>query len=251
MEIELLQSVCKGVELVKYAESFFKEEHTRNKEFINPFILYFNKKGAIKRDVLDELSDESVKINLRSIAHKPTCFVLAGETELENAKTNTLDHFYVMKLYVQGLEEGYIYSTPFLINQENVRSEMKHTRYVGSDKNIFYTPLKKEGESSSFNAIKMDPSSTYEYRAAFLIGHMDEARLWLDTKTVIADMYCKLAIDTSKKYELIFEISKFGSMTIQMNNSFTQFQEFFFNEFSPSFNHIKGELQLGNTTLKQ
>ena len=115
---------------------------------------------------------------------------------------------------------------------------------------MVFLPFEKQvGESSSCNVVKMDPKPPYENRAAFLIGHMDEERLWVDIRTFITDMYCKLAPDFTRMYELIFEISKFGTMTKEMQQEFDQFKIYFERSFVPQFKNIRSSVVLENTSL--
>lgn len=247
--MEVLDSVKIGVELVQNAYELFKKGHSETAEFVKPFILYRGKRNTLKTEELEEFSESCVQQKLRIPSVLPSCFVLAGETAIENPKTNEINHFFVIKLYLQEMEEGYVYSVPFTPSAVDKTAEIGALKYVGSENNIFLPFESPKGESSSCNVIKMDPKPPYENRAAFLIGHMDEVRLWRDVKTFISDMYCKLAPDFNRMYELVFEVSKFGKMTIEMQNEFDKFQSYFDKNFVPQFKNIRSSVVLENTRI--
>lgn len=248
--MDILDEVIEGIDLIRKTTSIFYEKKTNSQTFISPFLLFNTRKTKFKSVALSEFSDECINSNLSKESSFPKCFVLGGESELEDPKTKEKQYFFVIKLYLHGFEQGYIYSIPFIPSKSNKSNDVGQFRYVGSDNNVYLPIYKLEGESSSCNAIKMDPKPPYSYRAAFLIGHMDETRLWHDVKTVIADMYCKLAPDNDRLFELIFEVSKFGRMTSTMQADYDKFVEYFNNKFVPSFRNVKSSIELENTRIK-
>lgn len=245
--MEVLASAHEGLGLVKKAQELFIEKRTAGANFVDPFMIVPHKRGKQKIMQLAEFSDECVNGNISSLAKKPDFFILAGETVVDNPKTGGTDSFFIVKFYLASAEQGYIYSIPF--NSVDGHLEVGDLRYIGSDANVYLNYKAPEGEGSSCNAIKMDPEPPYEYRAAFLIGHMDESRLWIDVNNLIADMYCKLALDTTRKFELIFEVSKFGRMTYSMQTEFDKLKAIFTDSFACHFPNIKSDLQLENTRL--
>lgn len=248
-DMELLNSVCSGIVLVEKAFEIFVESRSFSDSYIEPFLLFENKKKQFKSVKLDEFSEECVKTTVKTIRPKPDLFVLAGETEMEDPKTGSIIHFFIIKLYIAGLEEGYIYSSPFSIDSKDNSINLSGLRFAGTDDNVYLPFSIPEGESSSCNTIKMDPKPEFQNRAAFLIGHFEEERLWRDVTVHIADMYCKLGIDKDRKFELVFEISKFGTMTHSVKTAFNEFNEFFMDSYAPKFENIKGKLLLENTKL--
>jgi len=245
--MNLLNSVIEGISVARKVESLLIHRKSNNSDFISPFLFY--RKSLKKHDEipLSEITEDCITETFNSLQKTPLYIVLAGETEIVHPKTNEIQHFFIVKLFIKGLENAYVYSIPFKMNEDTFSPS--NIKYAGCEKNIVYAYSQPQGEGSSCNTIKMDPKPPYENRAAFLIGHMDEERLWHDTKILIADMYCKLAVEENRLFELIFEISKFGKMTQEMDADFKNFQSYFDKTFAPSFENIKSELQLGNTTL--
>lgn len=247
--MEVLDSVKIGVELVQSAFDLFQKGYSESAEFVKPFIMYRGKRHTLKTEDLEEFSEACVQQKLRIPSVLPGCFVLAGETEIQDPKSNEVKHFFVIKLYLQNMEEGYVYSVPFIPASVDKPVQISPLKFVGSEANGFLPFETPEGESSSCNVIKMDPKPPYDNRAAFLIGHVDEERLWRDLQTFISDMYCKLAPDFSRLYELVFEVSKFGKMTKEMQLEFDKFQSYFEKEFVPQFKNIRSSVVLENTRL--
>lgn len=242
--MDLLNSVSVGVEMVKIAVGIFTEEKQRVSFFVKPFVLYPDTLNTPIKVELKEFTEACVKEKLDVAPIPLSCFVLAGETSVENPKTKQINHFFVVKLYMKDMEEGYVYSLPF-----SSELEIGKLRFVGSDANLYLPFTKHEGEGSSCNVIKMDTLAPYDYRAAFLIGHVNEPRLWIDVKVLISDMFCKLAPDEHHQYELIFEISKFGTMSPEMQAVYDGFKTFFDTQFLPLFCNITSEVKLENAHL--
>jgi|GEM_PF-5741936 len=245
--MEILRHVNTGIDLLEESIRIFKSEKKSNKQFLQPFIVFMDKKKRISHKTIGEMTEESICSALQQIPTKIATFVLAGETVLENPKTKAEQYFFVAKLYFEDAPQGYVYSIPFSYADGSV--EYEQLKYAGSDNNCYLKHCEPEGEGSSCNVIKMDPNPPYEYRAAFLIGHVDEKRLWNDTDKLVADMICKLALETEKHYELIFEVSKFGHMTTTMQEQFDVFDAFVKTEIFPKYSHIKAEMQLENKRI--
>lgn len=247
--MKIITNIIPGIKLANEALNIFKNIKAESSRFIDPFLLYFNYKERLKHIYLEDFTDECIKKHLSNTFQTPNVFVLAGESKIEDPKTGTIQHFYIIKLYIEHMNQGYIFSVPFSV--DNNKTAFEDIKYAGSDDNVYLENKIPEGEGSSCNTIKMDPKLPYYHRAAFLIGHMDESRLWFDTEQMLTDMYCKLALDTNRNFELIFEISKFGKMTPEMQTTFDKYNDYFINVIAPYFQHIKGKLQLENTKLGQ
>lgn len=244
--MKTLNTIIKGFELIKETIEILKNESFKN-EFVKPFIV-IDINNNINIIHLNKYSDEEIKNEIFNQIVHPECFILAGETEISNNKTGEIQNNYIIKLYINSMEYAYIYSIPLKTTNSNIKL-MSDIKYAGAEINNIYNYQKPIGEQSSCNTIKMDATEEYNYRAAFLIGHLNEERLWLDTETVIADMYCKIGLDINRSFELIFEISKFGQMTNSMQTKYNEFNTYFYSNFRNIFTHIKGEIQLENTVL--
>ena len=136
--MEQLDRVKEGVELVRCAFDLFKKGHSETAEFIKPFIMYRGKRSTLKTEGLEEFSEACVQQKLRIPAVLPACFVLAGETEIENPKTHEVKHFFVIKLYLQDMEEGYVYSVPFSPASVDKPAQIAPLKFVGSEGNGFF-----------------------------------------------------------------------------------------------------------------
>lgn len=235
-----------ALNLVEKAVTVCSGRKSHSPDFVNPFIIVKTKSNAQQVFELEEISVDAVQQSLSNFPKMPDFFVLAGETSVEDPKSKTIQQFFIIKLYFAGAPAGYIYSVPFSQTEKAVTFD--DIRYVGSDNNDFLEYSELEGEGSSCNAIKMDPKAPYDYRAAFLIGHMNEERLWVDVDRLVTDMYCKLAIDSTRQFELFFEISKFGNHTPTMEKSYTSFKTYFDAEIAPAYAHVRAEIQNGNAS---
>lgn len=243
--MEILETVKEGFSLVEKAKQIFNDSSCDCCTMLDPFVLYAKNQAKIKKVELEEFSEECVQGKIKLAKPGPSCVVIAGGTEVADPKTGKPVYFYIIKLYMKGMEEGYIYSLPYFPDREPADA-FAAIKFAGTDDNCYLEYIAPQGESSSCNALKMDPKEPFDHRAAFLIGHMDEKRLWRDTEVVIADMFCKLAIDTKRKFDLKFEVSKFGTMTDSMKQSFKEFNEYLQDKFYPSFSNIESELLLEN-----
>jgi hypothetical protein len=243
--MQLLNRVAETIGLVGEAYEQFIESKTEEDKFVNPFIIGMVDNEQIMIE-LEEYTEACVNDSLQMFGKTVEGFVLAGETQLFNPKTNQDQHFFVIKLIVEGLENSYVYSLPFVPEDDLEKLKQKPLRFAGSEPNTFFTYHSLEGEPSSCNALKMDNIPTSDYRAAFLIGHFDEVRLCADLQNTIADTYCKLAFDRLLRYDFIFEASKFGRMTETMVAEFDRINACFEEQFVPHFPNIKGVLRLEN-----
>jgi len=244
--MEILNNVKDGFALVEKAKDIFNASVSECCSMIDPFVLYFKNPNKIKKVDLEEFSESCVQEKIKLAHSKPGTTVLAGATEVADPKTGKPVYFFIIKLYLKGMEEGYIYSLPYTPATEGSEGVFGNIKFAGCDDNCYLEYVAPQGEGSSCNAIKMDPLAPYDHRAAFLIGHMDEKRLWRDAEVVVADMYCKLAVDKKRKFELKFEVSKFGSMTDSMLDSFKDFDNYLKDTFCPLFENVTAELLLEN-----
>ena len=243
--MQLLKYTGETLGLVNEALSRFVALKSEGNNFVAPFIL-FKKGNETITTQLETFSEECIGGILETCDFTVNGFVLAGETQLLD-KTGKEQHFFVLKLVVDGLENVYVYSVPFSPGMNHKDLFNLTPRFAGSEPNGFFPSKSIKGEESSCNALKMDDLAPYDYRAAFLIGHFDETRLWHDTRTIISDTYCKLAFDKQRRYEFIFEISKFGEMTETMKEEFNRLNTFFTKNFASLFSHIKSAVCLENT----
>ena len=244
--MHVLKNVGETIGLIHEALQLFVDIKVEKGAYVAPFILYHGLDDVVMFE-LEEFSEPAIIDAVKKANCPVHGFVLAGDTQLLNPKTGKDQHFFVVKLAVDGLENCFVYSVPF--SPDNYLGEISKLslQYAGSEPNTFFKATAHQGEVSSLSAIKMEDKAPYHYRAAFLIGHFNEERLWSDTLNFMAEIYCKFAPDTTHRYDFVFEVSKFGQMTGTMVSEFKRMNAFFSEEFEPLFEHIDGEMKFENT----
>ncbi len=154
---------------------------------------------------LTEFTNEKVQEALQ--AHPDKDFLVISDfVEMEN-KGQQLTYF-LYKAYHRHLEKGLVFYQ--LIDKES-RQPIQGVQFSNTEADIFYPLAENPVEESSCNAIETKDNTPAKPEIAFLIGHMDEARLLYDIERLIVETACNVAKHEKLNFRFILRISVFGA----------------------------------------
>ncbi len=183
----------------------------------NSDLLSLNKNGLVNKNQMvirsnfgnpikikmDAFSNEFVSKTLNE--YDSEAFVITDLVTVNN-KGQELTYF-LYKGYHSLFDKGLVYFQ--LINKTNMQA-IGELEFSNLEDNIFYNVQAPNFEESSCNAIETKENTIKEPSIAFLIGHMNEDRLFYDINRLIFDTANNVQKHKNRHFKFHIEISKFG-----------------------------------------
>ncbi len=151
--------------------------------------------------------------------------------------------YVLYKGYHSLLEKGQVY---FHLVDDTTLHPIGDLQYSNLEGNIFYKVVAPNFEESSCNAIETDANTAKHPSIVFLIGHLNEERLFYDIQRLVVESANNVQKHKNREFEFIFSISVFGGLpSASFKAKLSELEEFMAQFFYPVFPNCQFKFDLG------